>query len=230
MKNNINKLLADAKTSLDQGQDYETKALSFIKKSVISYKEAGEHLVLIQQECKKQKIPFYPLIKEKLSLKERTAQRYMQLAKNPKTKTLTEESLSKVSSISLTTMLSALNLDDEEFEKFLDGDETVIDTTKQKNAESNSVNESEEVLDDSEEDVQSTSSNTSNNEESISEKDVSEEAIKNPYPHLFSDEEYINVYSATKAQLIEMLIYEREIVKDLESKQYSNNFNQKKVA
>lgn len=226
MKTNerIDTLVSQIEDTYSKSVESEKLVLTQMSQTVVFYRDCGKHLTELQKECKKENIKFYPFIEEKFGIKERMAQRYMKLAKNPKTKDVKADFFENMNNPTLTNVLDILSMCDTDFQKVIDGDDTPLedkksnpsqnqtsdntendeDKTSSKPSDSNDKNESEDV------NVDDTNPNNDTDNSPSDTDSEEEEKFVNEYPHLFTDEEYQNILTSTKEVLIQMVILERE--------------------
>lgn len=126
-------LIPTIKDKLSQGQKYEKAAYKKIAKSLIFYRDCGDSLSKLKKEfhqegLKKQK--FYEYVEEKLGIKERMNQRYMQLGESKRLKGVSDSYFAKMNKPSLIKVIQALALNDEDWERVINGDDTPLKPKK----------------------------------------------------------------------------------------------------
>jgi len=131
-------LIPTIKETLLKGKDSEKVAYKHMAQSLIHYRDCGASLAQLRDEFvndgyKKQK--FYDYVDVIFAIKERMNQRYMQLGESERLKGVTADFFSKMNKPTLTNVINALSLNDTDWEKVINGDDTPLKPKKQTDAE-----------------------------------------------------------------------------------------------
>jgi len=121
--------------------------LTYFNKTLYNYVEYGKALSETQLLCKELKIDFYKYILEQVNIKERTAQRYMQLAKNERLKNIDKDYFNNMKNPTFTKLLKIINFEDETFYKIINGDDESYN--QEKKSQENKNNQKKDSTKDS---------------------------------------------------------------------------------
>lgn len=114
-----------------KGLASEKSANSSLSVALIYYRDCGKDIISLKAECKTQGISYLPEL-EKTGVKERTGQRYKQLAEHDRTKDVEADFFKDMLSPTLTTVLQALSFKDEDWKKVISGDNSPFDKKEKK--------------------------------------------------------------------------------------------------
>lgn len=190
-------LCVKIENTFSQGKENENLACLYTSKSIYHFKNCGTALFPLLKEFKEQGYStkeFDEYVEEKFGIKPRMRQRYVQLARNERTKDADESFFIKMISPTLTNVVKALSFSDADWEKVINGDDTPFEPETKVT--------DEEVKTSTQDDDK-----------------VTDEEVKfiNEYPELFSDDEYKDILNMSRELLILQLVNERKMIKALES-------------
>lgn len=122
---------ATIKEKLAQGKINEQQATKFTVKATVNFIECGKSLSQLMIEFKEQGFTtqkFDEYLETEFGIKPRMRQRYVQIATNKRTKDADEKFFSKMINPTLTNVINGLSLDDDDWEKVINGDNTPFES------------------------------------------------------------------------------------------------------
>ena len=122
---------ATIKEKLAHGKINEQQATKFTAKATVNFIECGKSLSQLMIEFKEQGFTtqkFDEYLETVFGIKPRMRQRYVQIATNERTKDADEKFFSKMINPTLTNVINGLSLDDDDWEKVINGDNTPFES------------------------------------------------------------------------------------------------------
>ena len=139
----IEVLQAEISDKHTKGLASEKSANANLSEALIYYRDCGKEIAKLKAECKEQGIDYLPELEE-AGVKERTGQRYKQLAEHPRTKDVDVDFFKDMLSPTLTNVIKALPLPDDEWEKVISGEIRQIEIKKAPKTQQEKDNEKKE--------------------------------------------------------------------------------------